>query len=127
MLPAEIAEAEVVADEAAARRAGVLVAGARDLREAADVLARLLRIPGELRDARRWRRPARRRQPVSLYACSEVSMQKFVRPTSRGQDARVARAGRAPVVERDGDRAAGPGGDRRLELVGRRAGCRRCR
>src|SRR5205809_800281 len=44
-------QAEVVPDEAAAVRAGVARSGARILREPADVLARLLRIPRELGDA----------------------------------------------------------------------------
>src|SRR5437870_3729248 len=43
-------EPEVVADEAAARRAGIPGSGARILRETAEMLSRLLRIPGELRD-----------------------------------------------------------------------------
>src|SRR5207248_10069504 len=44
-------EAEVVADEAATGRARIIVARTRVLRDAADLLARLIRIPGELRDA----------------------------------------------------------------------------
>src|SRR6266511_3836033 len=45
-------QAEVVADEPPALGAGILVAGARVLRDAVHLLARLLRIPGELRDPR---------------------------------------------------------------------------
>src|SRR5258708_4257388 len=58
--------------------------------------------------------------PESLYACSEVSMQEFVLPTSAGrQDARVIGAGAAAVVKAHGDGPVRPGCDLRLELVGR--------
>src|SRR5439155_22515035 len=43
-VPRRDRDAEVVADEAAAERAGILVAGARVLREAADLLLRLVRV-----------------------------------------------------------------------------------
>ena len=56
--------------------------------------------------------------PMSLYACRDVSMQKFVRPTS-SEHARIGWACSPPVVERYGHHAVRPGGDRRLELVGR--------
>ena len=45
--------------------------------------------------------------PLSLYACRDVSMQKFVGRRPR-EDARLVWAGLAPVVEGDGDRAVGP-------------------
>ena len=44
-------------------------------------------------------------------------MQKFVLPTSAGRTLGSLGHEEAAVVERDGDRAAGAGGHRRLELI----------
>ena len=95
--------------------------GARVLREAAEVLSRLLRIPGELRDPHV--RSDRHGPAAAVLVRLQRGVDAEVRPADvGGQDARVVRAGLATVVERDGHRAVRAGRDRRLELVGRRAG-----
>jgi hypothetical protein len=59
--------------------------------------------------------------PVSLYACRELSMQKLVRPTVLREHARVGRTFCASVVERHGHCAARSWRDGGLELIGRLA------
>ena len=96
------------------------MARARVLADAVDLLGRLIRIPGELRDVH-----------VGAFASSTgrraeilVALHRHVDARVRvalvvSDDRRVGGTSRAPVVERDGDRAGGPGRDRRLELVSR--------
>ena len=87
----------------------------------ADLLLRLVGVPGELRDAdvAADRDRARGRAGVLVGLQRDVDAGVGVAAVLR-QDARVDRAVGAAVVERDGDRAARAGGDRGLELIGRR-------
>src|SRR5207247_8870644 len=82
--------AEVVADEPAPPRAGVPGAGARVLRQTAEVLTRLLRIPTERRDPNV---PADRyRTGTAVFVCLQGRVDAEVRLSDvGGQDARVVR------------------------------------
>jgi hypothetical protein len=79
------------------------------LAQTADRLARLLWIPAEIRDPRVA--ADRHRAAARVLECLQRDVDAEVRPSDiGGQDARVAGAREAAVVERDGDRAAGAGG-----------------
>src|SRR5207249_3090350 len=113
-------EAEVVTDEGVAC-AGVAVRGAGDLPEAVDVLGGFHRIPAVLGDADV--RPDRDGAAAGVLVGLERGVDAEVGQADVFRaDALVVRAGEAPVVERDRDRAVRPGGHGGLELVGGRPG-----
>src|SRR5438477_5215218 len=106
---------EVVADEAPPARARITRAGARVLRKATEMLPRLLGIPGVLCDStiRTDAHCADARVLVRLKGDVDAE----VRSSYVGRkNARVARARRPAVVERDRDRPTRTRGDRGLEL-----------
>src|SRR5207245_7242355 len=112
---------EVVADEAPSIRARITRAGARVLREATNMLPWLLGVPRELRETT-VRADADRAEAGVLVRLKRHVDAEVRPPYVSRNDARVARAGRAAVVERDRDRPARTGGDRGLELIRRDAG-----
>src|SRR6266516_7284567 len=110
-------EAEVVADEPAAPRARIPGAGTGVLGEPAEMLARLLLVPCELRDADVS--PNRSRSADAVLVGLQRGVDAEVRPADvGGENARVAGARLAAVVEGHRDGAVRAGRDRRLELVG---------
>src|SRR6266536_3007640 len=95
-------QAEVVADEPPALGAGILVAGARVLRDAVHLLARLLRIPGELRDPRV--RADRDRAGTGVLEGLQRGVDAEVIPSLvGGENAGVTGAGLPAVIEGDRD------------------------
>src|SRR5213593_851971 len=110
-------EAEVVADEATPARARIPGPGARILREPAEVLPRLLRIPRELRDSPVGRDGDRPTAAVLVGLQRDVDAEVRLSHVRR-ENAGVVRASLPAVVEGDRDRPAGTAGHGGLELVG---------
>src|SRR5262249_51412161 len=113
-------EREVVADEAPPGQTRISGPGARVLGESVDLLARLLGIPGELRDSQVG--PDGDRATAAVLVRLERDVDAEIRLAHVGRkDAGVVRAGLPAVIELDSDRPARTGSHRRLELVGRNA------
>ena len=127
MLPPEMAR-PIVADEPATRRAWIPRARARVLREPAEMLSGLLRIPGVVRDPHVLADGLRTRRRAEVLERLERRVNAEVRPSHiGGEHTRIARAGQSAIVERNRHGAArsGPrsraGTDRSLSSSERRS------